>query len=630
MKLRLLALLILAALTLAGCNFSLAEDLTPPPGYVHPTAAPTTGPLYPAQAPNPARGASIYAEKCLGCHGEAGLGNGPQAVGLPVPVSAIGLGDISRQSTPAEWFTLLTLGRMDRYMPPFTSLTEQQRWDVLAYVYTLSASPDEAARGAELYALHCAECHGTDGTGGSSIAIVDQQRMAQFTAIGLYQAISNGKGDMPAFDRLGESDTWALAAHLRNLTFDLAAAAEPTATPLPPVESPIASPAEPSPLPQGEGTPVVDTSPTPQASGGTVTGRLVNASGGSLPPSASVTLYGYEHGSDESSPTEILDLTVETAADGSFQFDEVELGEGRFFVAEFAYDGIPYQSGVTVSEAGSSLLELGDLVFYETTTDTSALSMDQVHIIYSGLTAGLLEVYEIYIFSNTGERAVVVDTDGAFIPFIVVPEGAGQVSYEDAQVGGSFLPSENGFAIPPSAEQYGIQAYYTLPYERKLQISRAMALDVLTGSVLLPPGMKVSGDQLGAGEAVDMGSGQTFQVYEFAPIPAGGALDFTLSGQPDDAPAATAAGPQNTLVIGLAGFGLLLLAVGVALYLRDRARSRLDDGGDEDGEPDSLNDPDSILDAIITLDEQHKNGAIAEDAYRNRRAELKGRLKDLV
>ena len=47
MKFRFAIIIALALLTffLSACNFTLAEDITPPPNYVPPTPAPTLGPL---------------------------------------------------------------------------------------------------------------------------------------------------------------------------------------------------------------------------------------------------------------------------------------------------------------------------------------------------------------------------------------------------------------------------------------------------------------------------------------------------------------------------------------------------------------------------------------------------------
>ena len=78
MKLGRVILFILLAVISASCNFTLAEDVTPPPDYVAPTPAPTLGPLVPAQAPSVENGAAIYMEKCAPCHGDTGLGDGDQ------------------------------------------------------------------------------------------------------------------------------------------------------------------------------------------------------------------------------------------------------------------------------------------------------------------------------------------------------------------------------------------------------------------------------------------------------------------------------------------------------------------------------------------------------------------------
>ena len=86
---------LLFSLFLSACSFSLAEDITPPPGAQQPvvlasTKEASTGPLYPLVPPAPQAGAALFAENCAPCHGATGLGNGPDASQLPMPVAAIG------------------------------------------------------------------------------------------------------------------------------------------------------------------------------------------------------------------------------------------------------------------------------------------------------------------------------------------------------------------------------------------------------------------------------------------------------------------------------------------------------------------------------------------------------------
>jgi hypothetical protein len=115
MKLRYIILLIVATIMLTACNFTLAQDITPPPNYVPPTPAQTLGPLYPTQVPSTENGSVIYVEKCAPCHGATGLGDGEQGIQLGVPVPAFGLPEVARPASPAQWYTVVTRGNMERF-----------------------------------------------------------------------------------------------------------------------------------------------------------------------------------------------------------------------------------------------------------------------------------------------------------------------------------------------------------------------------------------------------------------------------------------------------------------------------------------------------------------------------------
>ena len=138
MKARFIIILALLAVMLSAC--SLAEDITPPPDYQSPTPAPTMSPLFPQTAPDLAVGAAIYAEKCAPCHGDAGLGDGPMAAQLQKPPAKIGSPELARAAAPVNWYTTVTEGNIGSFMPPFkTSLSDQQRWDVVAYTPALAS-----------------------------------------------------------------------------------------------------------------------------------------------------------------------------------------------------------------------------------------------------------------------------------------------------------------------------------------------------------------------------------------------------------------------------------------------------------------------------------------------------------
>src|SRR6476659_10186208 len=212
MKLRIPILLTATTILLAACNFTQAEDVTPPPNYVSPTPAPALGPLFPAQAPSTENGAAIFAEKCAPCHGAKGLGDGPQGIQLGVTVPAFGLPEIARPASPVQWYTTVTQGNMERFMPPFASLSDQQRWDVVAYAMTLHTTKEQIAKGKELFAANCANC--------SRDFFKDKSKMSQLSEVELARIIKQGNDQVRAFGaKLGEDDMWAVAAYLRTLPF---------------------------------------------------------------------------------------------------------------------------------------------------------------------------------------------------------------------------------------------------------------------------------------------------------------------------------------------------------------------------------------------------------------------------
>ena len=125
-------------------------------------------------------------------------------------------------------------------------------------------------------------------------------------------------------------------------------------------------------------------------------------------------------------------------------------------------------------------------------------------------------------------------------------------------------------------------------------------------------------------------------MYNGSNLRAGDSLGMEVSGKPKIPVASgnesTGVETSNALVIGLAAFGVMLIGAGIYLWMRNRSKDKdwddSDDGYAEDL-PKSEN-PDDLMDAIITLDDLYKAGEIPEIAYRKRRAELKERLQELL
>ena len=635
MKLRLSIIVFLLALALAACNFTLASDITPPPNYVSPTPMPTLGALYPASAPDVQNGAAIFVERCAPCHGTTGLGDGPQSMQLPVTVPGIGLPEIAQTASPAQWYKVVSQGNLDRFMPPFAGvLSEQDRWDVIAYVLTLHTKPDQLAQGKTLFESNCADC---------ASKFADQEKMSVLSEADLVRIIKNGEGDIPAFGKnFTDDQASAVAAYIRTLTF------APPLTPTPmaaavSTESAAAvsgTPSSPSGTIAATGTgstqeAVSGTPRTPAASASTpevtsvpgkgIVNGTIELAGGNVPAGLTVTLHGFDHAQDQTTgPQEVLTLTATSAADGSYAFENVDLPINRIFVAEVDFGGIKFQSDFGAVKADATQVTLPAVKLYASSEDLSLLSMDQVHIYPDFASAGTVQFYEIYAFSNKSDKAVVISTDGKSIPFIKLPENAQSVGYEAGQDSASFVSADKGVAVVPSDKPYSIIAFFTLPYDKQLEVAQPFALDTSSVIMLFPEGVKVESDQL-TSKGIQSFQNVNYEEFSSGGLKAGDTLTFTVSGQPKTgSSSATTPNTTQSLLIGAGILGIALIGAGAWLYLRDRNADETDEDENE------FDSSEEVMDAILALDDLHRAGKISDAAYHKRRDELKAILKEMA
>ncbi len=80
---------------------------------------------------------------------------------------------------------------------------------------------------------------------------------------------------------------------------------------------------------------------------------------------------------------------------------------------------------------------------------------------------------------------------------------------------------------------------------------------------------------------------------------------------------------NKNLLIGIGALGLVLILAGVWMYMRDNNKNE----EEVEEEEDEFGDSESIMDAIIAIDELHRAGKLSDQAYKERREELKNALK---
>ncbi|MEO9117333.1 MAG: cytochrome c, partial [Gemmatimonadaceae bacterium] len=85
-----------------------------------------------------ASGREIFTATCASCHGSTAMGDGPLAHGLSTPVPAIGSRPATPKLTPSLAYDVISVGVRGTAMAGFGgSLSSQQRWNVINYIYTL-------------------------------------------------------------------------------------------------------------------------------------------------------------------------------------------------------------------------------------------------------------------------------------------------------------------------------------------------------------------------------------------------------------------------------------------------------------------------------------------------------------
>ena len=610
---------LLLIILLSACNFSLAEDITPPPGYESDILLSESTIKYPEDPSSPKRGAELYGRDCSACHGETGLGNGPMASSMPVSVTAIGLGVIRNQASPSGWLDAITTGNPERGMPSYSNYSTQESWDLLSYLFTMEASADSLREGEQLYISNCVECHGIAGDGVTGVDFNNLESMAQVTNTSLFRSISDGIGSMPPFaGKLSEPEMWKITDYLRSKAFDMSgidayATVAPTGTEI------AASEAVPSPMSTQTLEPTI--TGILENEFGTITGMVINDSSAMVAGSVLATLISFSH-----TDGQIVDSrTTPIQEDGSFSFTNITLDPQITYWISVDYQGVTYFSDAVVFDSSSEITGVS-IAVYDSTSNWTTLSFDLVHISLA-VADDVIQVSELYIIRNPGLTTITIETDGSVLPFITLPQGVSQfISLAPDSSSAPFLPASGGIALPPSPDvEYGIVATFSLPYQRELDFSQEFNLLIKSLTLFAPEGIKIKSDQLTDAGVEDFG-GTSFHLYEGTNITPG-YLELVISGKPKGS-----GGDSETrtiVVFGAAILGFIFIGLGVFLFWRDRKVSEIEDSTIDNipqigSLPQSMEE---ILDSILVLDDEYKNGKLSSDDYRIRRKELMQKIK---
>lgn len=589
----LLLLVFLSACSGLGGEPQIVATLPPAP-----TLPPETG--YPLAPPDMSLGAAVFANRCTACHGSAGGGDGPLAVSGEIqnprnfqdPTSA-------RAQTPAEWYNTVTNGRIERMMPPWRdALTEEQRWAVSLYTYTLHYTPEQLTRGQELWA-DCDDCP----------AVGDQAEMVATSDNALLEAITQVVGE-----DVSEEDRYAMVAYARSLSL-----ANTDAIGFEQIAQPVETPEV--------------TAETTQAVGETITisGQVTNGTtGGSVPPDTELALFVFA--------ADFSQQQFETVADaeGNYTFADVSVQPDSAYVVTTAYRDRIFTSvlarGSDFTDGAGSL----PITIYELTEDPATLEIAGM-VTQVNVTAEGLEIAQVFNFVNSSDRAYSTSQntpDGRPISLVIpLPPGALVAGFSEQ---GRYVFVQEEFTVLDTApvlpgEEHLVQLIYFIDYGGDAIIEQELnyAVNGPVRLLLRPESVSVISEQLPplgtetVGDSTYAGYGTELNMA------AGGVLRYELSGEGGasavTSPTSSVVTTINLLPVVLALIGIIILLIVLLIILQRRysnaTRANI---------PPSLSVRETLLAQIAELDAAYEAGELDEESHQRQRAALKAQVAELM
>ncbi len=406
----------------------------------------------------------------------------------------------------------------------------------------------------------------------------------------------------------------------------------------------------------------------------TVRGRLVQgtANGETIPAGLPMQLYALDvHGN--------LVGTYDTSSteNGTYAFENVARAAGNVYLVQVRYDDVAQGAQIAAIQGDEDDITK-DVTVYERTTDPSSIAVTwaQMLINYAPIEQFGLEVWLRVDLANTGDRIVTTaETAGAndwlvsvnielpVASFGIQPMQAEGSQRYDVEVVDGVPVVKDTWPLRPGQVHTITIAYY-LPYETGAVIDQAFDYPVVDASVLLPNdtvtltsdefdpegqwryrvdhgGVRVT--ELDPSEKINPDTDFTLvKAHDLIkPLAAGERMVFELAGRPTrtvdlmTASAQSGDSNSNTLPIVLAAGGVLVIALAVGLWWRQRGtvpppdsiRQPVDDGWRP---PAASAGKTTLLRAVAELDDAYEAGELDDDTYQDRRELLLDRLIPLM
>jgi len=549
------------------------------------------------------RGESIFQQRCASCHGEKGDGNSPLAEQLPDTLPDFTAADYTAGKTPQELFDIITEGRMDKMMPPWgNQLSESERWDAVAFIWSLHLTPEQLDRAQQLYEQHCASCHGSSGAGVEEgvpdlrnarwLAATDEDIIAAITGEAHPQVADVQADDLPLL---------AAAVRRFSLGFDQTEV-----------------------LVEGSGDVIV---------------LVKNGTTGEILANQPVRLYVFEQ-------DRFVDMREgETDEEGRVQFTGLPTNPTWAYIAETTYQDLTYHSDPGQFAPDTDRIELTVSV-YDAGATRDAISIERAHWLIDLTTPGFVDVGEVYVFANASDRVYAGERpDPNAAPRVLeipLPEEAisinvnGQTEDGRFQIDGTTVIDTQ--PLPPGTVQ--IVLSYSLPVvDGQVEISHPLPYYTRMLNLLAPDiGIQVEAPDWQEDEPI-VTQGGDFLNYTILDLPAGAVPKAIITGITEETVAANAGDePQQVIDRGappgisgfpafpwvVGGLGVLVLGMSVLVGWRKRKQTLAALPALREEQKKAL------VSQIAALDDAFEAGEIPRDQYDEQRNLLKLQLIALL
>jgi mono/diheme cytochrome c family protein len=550
----------------------------------------------PLLSPSLTDGKAHFNENCADCHTQSGSTqkSGDSSTNL---IST----DWLRKNTPTEMYTYLTTGAPAAGMPAFSTLSSGDRWDVVAYLLSLISSDSDVGKSSLVYQNMCQDCHGKSGSGDGALAQskgldISSWRsnplLIEYSNEQIYNLIRSGnEHEMGTFAvMLSEAQIWSLVATTRafSLTAEENADNETAAS-----------------------SQSANKKNQPLADEGTffLVGSVSNASGGPLLDLSEIKLVLEQNDQTQQ------ELSGFISQDGNFRFENVPYHSSWSYYAEMEHGGITYRSSRIYGQdfAANALMTLSFKV-YDSTSQIAALRAERLHILLSFQSNGKIHVTENYLINNSSSYTIIpVDSQSPLLTFLLSKE-AQNVIFEDSAKA-QYLKVADGSLedwqpiLPGSVHQ--VMFEYDLPFTGERTLEFVSPLQVASAMVMVE-------DQNGQ---VNCSGMQTFN--QRSANTASLKMFTTVNIQPGGKITLSCFDKQQILPVVVGIISVLFMFFAIILILtssRNRRNRKLLRGNKGAAKT-------TILDAIITLDDQLKAGEISMEVYQAKREELIKRLE---